>query len=66
MGYIGKAFHMWGDWTASNPAIAILLGTTVAILANIGFINYNETSDIRTMWLTGSTRSELEEDYFNE
>ena len=43
MGYIGKASYKWGLWSASNPAISILLGISIALLAIFGFLNYEET-----------------------
>jgi hypothetical protein len=48
MGYIGKAFYKWGLWSASNPAISILLGFSIALLAIFGFLNYEETVRTKT------------------
>ena len=64
MGYIGKVFYYWGNWTAGNPVLAIVNGASICILANCGFINQHETSYSQEE--SYQTRLQQEKAYFND
>ncbi|SJL01723.1 related to NCR1-transmembrane glycoprotein, involved in sphingolipid metabolism [Armillaria ostoyae] len=61
-----RAFYRLGLWAASNPWLTFFIFFTLVGLLNIGWKNFEIETDPVRLWVSPSSESKIQKEYFDE